>query len=62
MPRKLLIIKLILPDQFLDAAAGLNVGNATKGTSPRGDLREGPASNALFRLTLELIPGFILLA
>jgi hypothetical protein len=62
MPRKSLIIKLILADQLLAAALGTNVGNATKGTFEGPDMREGPMRDAVFCLTLELIPGLILLA
>jgi hypothetical protein len=62
MPRKSLIIKLILADQLLAAAPGANVGNATKGTFEGPHLGEGPMRDAVFCLTLEYIPGLILLA
>jgi len=62
MPRKLLIIKLILPDQILDATRRANLGNATKGTRLGIVSREGSIPDALFCLTPELVPGFILLA
>jgi len=50
MPRKSLIIKMILADQLLDAAARLNVGNATKGTCEQMVLRERAGLEGTFPL------------